>query len=126
MFGLPVCIMSQWELVSTDMHKYHIKIQYGQIWRKCGRAEEQTAGKEGKPWESEPLESLIVVAGLGGVAERLADVTVGPLVCRVAMIRRVGHRVGALGLSRAVFGVVEVKAVADVTEQTRRRLLLLL
>lgn len=77
-------------------------------------------------WEWEPLESLIIIAGLGGVAERLADVTVGPLFCRVAVVRRVGYRVGALGLSRAVFGVVEVKAVADVTEQTRRCLLLLL
>lgn len=77
-------------------------------------------------WGCEPLESLIVIAGVGGVAERLADVTVGPLVCRVAVIRRVGYRVGALGLSRAVFGVVEVEAVADVAEETRRRLFLLL
>lgn len=60
------------------------------------------------------------------MAERLADVTVGPLGGRVAVIRRVGYRVGALGLSGAVFGVVEVKAVADVAEQTRRRLLLML
>lgn len=93
---------------------------------KSGGTEEQTVCEKGKMWEYELLESLIIVAGLGGVAERLADVTVGPLVCRVAVIRRVRDRVGALGLSRAVFGVVEVKAVTDVTEQTRRRLLLLL
>lgn len=60
------------------------------------------------------------------MAEGLADVTVGPLVCRVAVVGGVGHRVGALGLSRAVLGVVEVEAVADVAEETRRRLLLLL
>lgn len=34
-YGPTVCMMSQGELVSTDMHKYHIKIQYGQIWRNC-------------------------------------------------------------------------------------------
>lgn len=119
------------------MHKYHIKIQYGQIWRECvglerginceggGRKEEGREEKEGGRG-NEPLESLIIVAGLGSVAKSLADVTVGPLVRWVAMVRGVGYRVGALGLSRAVFGVMEVKAVADVAEQTRRRLLLLL
>lgn len=60
------------------------------------------------------------------MAEGLADVAVGPLVCRVAVVGGVGHRVGALGLSGAVFGVVEVEAVADVAEEARRRLLLLL
>lgn len=90
------------------------------------RGSEVCAGKEGRTWESEPLESLIIVAGLGGVAEGLADVTVGPLVRRVAVIRRVGHRVGALGLGGAVFGVVEVEAVADVAEEAGRGLLLLL
>lgn len=112
--------------MSTDMHKYHRKIQYGQIWGGL------SGGSRDKPCVGErrrtsgPLESLIIVAGLGGVAERLADVTVGPLVGRVAVVRRVGHGVGALGLGRAVFGVVEVEAVADVTEEARRRLLLLL
>lgn len=60
------------------------------------------------------------------MAEGLADVAVGPFVCRVAVVGGVGHRVGALGLGRAVLGVVEVEAVADVAEETRRRLLLLL
>lgn len=71
----------------------------------------------------EPLEGLVVVAGLGGVTEGLADVAVRPLVGRVAVVGGVRYRVGALGLSRAVLGVVEVEAVADVAEQTRRRLL---
>lgn len=71
----------------------------------------------------EPLEGLVVVAGLGGVTEGLADVAVRPLVGWVAVVGGVRYRVGALGLSRAVLGVVEVEAVADVAEQTRRRLL---
>lgn len=69
-----------------------------------------------------PLEGLVVVAGLGGVTEGLADVTVGPLVGRVAVVGGVWHRVGALGLSGTVLSVVEVEAVADIAEETRRRL----
>lgn len=71
----------------------------------------------------EPLEGLIIVAGLRGVSEGLADVAVGPLVGRVAVVGGVRYRVGALGLSGTVLGVVEVKAVADVAEQTGGRLL---
>lgn len=71
-----------------------------------------------------PLEGLVVVAGLGGVPEGLADVAVGPLVRRVAVVGRVRHRVGALGLGGAVLGVVQVEAVADVAEEPRRGLLL--
>lgn len=71
-----------------------------------------------------PLEGLVVVAGLGGVAERLADLAVGPLVGRVAVIGGVGDGVGALGLSGTVLRVVEVEAVADVAEQPRRCLFL--
>lgn len=74
----------------------------------------------------QPLEGLVVVAGLGGVTEGLADVAVGPLVGRVAVVGGVGHGVGALGLSGTVLGVVEVEAVADVAEETRGRLLLTL
>ena len=40
------------------------------------------------------------------------------------MVRGVGDGVGALGLGGAVLRVVEVEAVADVTEETGRRLLL--
>lgn len=79
-----------------------------------------------RPEFLEPLEGLVVVAGLGGVSEGLADVAVGPLVGRVAVIGGVRYRVGALGLSGTVLRVVEVKTVADIAEQTRGRLLLLL
>lgn len=68
-------------------------------------------------WRWCPLEGLVVVAGLGGVSEGLADVTVGPLVRRVAVVGGVRHRVGALGLSGAVLRVVQVEAVADVAEE---------
>lgn len=71
----------------------------------------------------EPLEGLVVVAGLRGVSERLTDVAVGPLVGRVAVIGGVRYGVGALGLSGTVLGVVEVKAVADVAEETGGHLL---
>lgn len=71
----------------------------------------------------EPLEGLVIVAGLCGVSEGLADVTVGPLVGRVAVIGSVRYRVGALGLGGTVLCVVEVKAVADIAEQTWGRLL---
>lgn len=64
----------------------------------------------------EPLEGLIIVAGLRRVSEGLADVTVGPLVGRVTVIGGVRYRVGALGLSGTVLRVVEVKAVADIAE----------
>lgn len=71
----------------------------------------------------EPLEGLIIVAGLRGVSEGLADVAVGPLVGRVAVISGVRYGVRALRLSGTVLRVVEVEAVADVAEQTRSRLL---
>lgn len=57
------------------------------------------------------------------MSEGLADVTVGPLVRRVAVVGGVRHRVGALGLSGAVLRVVQVEAVTDVAEEARRRLL---
>lgn len=58
------------------------------------------------------------------MSEGLTDVTVGPLVRSVAMVSGVRNRVGALGLGGTVLCVMEVKAVADVTEETRGRLLL--
>lgn len=66
----------------------------------------------------ERLEGLIIVAGLGGVSEGLADVAVRTLVGRVAVIRGVRYGVGALRLRGTVLCVVEVEAVADVAEQT--------
>lgn len=66
---------------------------------------------------------LVIVAGLGGVSEGLADVAVGPLVGRVAAVCGVGDGVGALRLGGAVLRVVEVEAVADVAEKPRGRLL---
>lgn len=71
----------------------------------------------------ELLEGLVIVAGLRGVSEGLADVAVGPLVGRVAVVGGVRYGVGALGLSRTVLCVVEVEAVADVAEETRGHLL---
>lgn len=82
--------------------------------------------REGFKRFPEPLEGLIVVAGLRGVSEGLADVAVGPLVGRVAVVGGVRYRVGALGLRGTVLRVVEVEAVADVAEETRGRLLLAL
>lgn len=79
-------------------------------------------GKKGKEIKCKELKSfgtlegLIIVAGLRGVSEGLADVTVGPLFGRVAVVGGVRYRVGALGLSGTVLCVVEVKAVADVAE----------
>lgn len=114
------------------MHKYSIKIQYG-ISVRLGGESGRVSSVWGKGFEmlgserrrrQRPLEGLVVVAGLGGVSEGLADVAVGPLVRRVAVVGGVRHRVGALGLSGAVLGVVQVEAVADVAEEARRGLLL--
>lgn len=58
------------------------------------------------------------------MSKSLADVAVRPLVGGVAVIGGVGNGVRALGLSGTVLGVMEVKAVADVAEQARGRLLL--
>lgn len=66
------------------------------------------------------LESLIVVAGLGPVAEHLTDVTVRPFVVGTAVVGGVWRRIQHLVLGGTVLGVVQVKAVADVTEETGR------
>lgn len=82
-----------------------------------GREEREGNQMQGvKEFLDKTLEGLIIVAGLRGVSEGLADVTVGPLVGRVAVVGGVRYRVGALGLSGTVLCVVEVKAVADVAE----------
>ena len=60
------------------------------------------------------------------MAEGLADVAVGPRHGGVAVVGGVRDRVGALGLRGAVLRVVEVEAVADVAEEPRRGLGLLL
>lgn len=116
-------------VATSDMHKYSRKIQYrknltgikleGEKVSLGGKGRNLNAGK----YLLELLEGLIIFAGLGGVSEGLAEVAVRPLVGRVASVGGVGHRVGALGLGGAVLRVVEVKAVADIAEQTRSRLL---
>lgn len=58
------------------------------------------------------------------MAKDLADVAVGSLFALVAVIGSVWRRVWHLHLSGTVLGVVEVEAVADVTEQSWWRLLL--
>lgn len=72
----------------------------------------------------ELLEGLVVVTRLSGVSEGLADVAVRPLVGRLPVVGGVRDGVGALRLCGTVLGVVEVEAVADITEETRSRLLL--
>lgn len=58
------------------------------------------------------------------MAKDLTDVTVGPLFALIAVVGGVWRRVRHLHLRGTVFCVMEVKAVADVTEQPRGRLLL--
>lgn len=58
------------------------------------------------------------------MAEDLADVAVGPLLSFAAVVSRVWGGVGRLRLGRAVLRVVEVEAIADVTEKPRRKFLL--
>lgn len=120
-------------VATSDMHKYSIKIHYGKLcsgyiqacwvglWemkqeRKMLKYVYRGRGRRSK--HLEPLEGLIVVAGLRGVPERLADVTVGPFHGWVPVVGGVRDRVWALGLSGAVLGVVEVEAVADVAEES--------
>lgn len=70
------------------------------------------------------LKGLVIVTGLGPVAEDLADVAVGPLLSFTAVVGAVWRRVGHLRLGGAVLRVVEVEAIADVTEKPGRGLLL--
>lgn len=58
----------------------------------------------------------------GPVPEHLADVTVRALLAAAAVVRGVGRVLGHLRLGGAVLRVVEIKAVADVTEEARRLL----
>lgn len=71
-----------------------------------------------------PLKGLVVVTRVGPVAEDLADVTVGTLFSFTAVVSGVWRRAGHLRLRWAVHCVVEVKAIADVTEKPWRKLLL--
>ena len=91
---------------------------------------QELAGGSGMSWKGLPgegiLEGLVVVAGGGGVAKGLADVAVRPLHGGVAVVGGVRDGVGALGLGGAVLRVVEVEAVADVAEEPRRGLGVLL
>lgn len=112
------------------MHKYSTKIYYGKnlqtvgqifLGLDCGKC--NRGGKKARGTSRNASEGLVIVAGLGGVSEGLADVAVGPLVGRVAVVGGVRYGVGALSLGGTVLRVVEVKAVADVAEQTWRGLL---
>lgn len=67
---------------------------------------------------------LVIVTGVGPVAEDLTDVTVGPLFALIAVVGGVWRGVRHLHLCGTVLGVMEVEAVADVTEQPWGRLLL--
>lgn len=58
------------------------------------------------------------------MAKDLTDVTVGPFFALIAVVGCVWRGVGHLHLCGTVLGVVEIEAVADVTEQPRGRLLL--
>lgn len=58
------------------------------------------------------------------MAEDLADVAVGSLLSFTAVVGGVWGGVGRLRLGRAVLRVVEVEAIADVTEKPRGKLLL--
>lgn len=70
------------------------------------------------------LKGLVVITGVGPVAKDLTDVTVGPFFALSAVVGGVWRGVGHLHLCGTVLGVVEVEAVADVTEQPRGKLLL--
>lgn len=70
------------------------------------------------------LKGLVIVTGVGPVTEDLADVAVGSLLSFTAVVGGVRGGVGRLRLGRAVLRVVEVEAIADVTEKPRGELLL--
>lgn len=72
-------------------------------------------------WASE---GLVIIAGVSPVAEHLTDVAVGPFFTLIAVVGGMWRGVGHLHLCGTVLGVMEVKAVADVTEQPRGGLLL--
>lgn len=78
-------------------------------------------GQAGVAW---PLKGLVVVTRVGPVTEDLADVAVGTLFSFPAVVSGVWRGVGHLRLCWAVHCVVEVKAIADVTEKPWRKLLL--
>lgn len=71
-----------------------------------------------------PLKGLVIVTGVGPVTEDLADVAVGPFFSFIAMVGGVWRGVGHLRLCWTVLCVVEVEAIADVTEKPWRKLLL--
>lgn len=72
----------------------------------------------------EASKGLVIITGVSPVAEHLADVAVGPFFTLIAVVGGVRRGVGHLHLCGTVLGVVEVKAVTDVTEQPRGGLLL--
>lgn len=84
----------------------------------CPDIQQGAAGAAG-PGLALPSEGLVVVAVGGPVAEHLARVAVGPLLAPAAVVRRVRRLLQRLRLRRAVLGVVQVEAAADVAEETR-------
>lgn len=76
----------------------------------------------GRPRPCAASEGLVVVAVGCPVPKHLAGVTVGPLLPPAAVVRGVWRLLQHLRLGRAVLGVVEIKAAADVTEEARRLL----
>lgn len=70
------------------------------------------------------LKGLVIITGFGPVAKDLTDIAVGPFFALIAVVGGVWRGVGHLHLCGTVLGVMEVKAVADVTEQPGRSLLL--
>jgi len=65
------------------------------------------------------LEGLVVVAVGRPVPEHLAGVAVGAFLSPAAVVSRVRRLLQHLRLGWTVFGVVEVKAAADIAEETR-------
>ncbi|TNN54564.1 Leucine-rich repeat-containing protein 43 [Liparis tanakae] len=85
---------------------------------KKDKESKQRGGSGTKP------KNIAASKGIGPVAKDLTDAAVWPIFTRSAVVGGVWRGVGHLHLCRTVLGVVEVEAVADVTEQPRRELLL--
>lgn len=75
----------------------------------------------GEPLRSpreDPSKGLIVVAVAGPVPKHFADVTVRPLLAAAAPVCGMWGVLGHLCLRGAVLCVVQIEAIADVTEET--------
>lgn len=87
-------------------------------------ANEGLKKKKKKKQSKKALKGLVIVTGVSPVPKDLTDVAVGPLLTLIAMVGGVWRGVWHLRLRRTILSVVEVKAVADVAEEPRRRFLL--